>query len=1367
MTADRTLHQSRPTPHRILNGILRGAGVVAAVAAWPAAAQETIVISEFMAVNNASKKPGGQAMIDEEKSYEDWVEVHNQGTSAVNLGGWSLTDTPDTPRKWTFPSVELGAGQYLVVWCSDKNRIDPAAPLHTNFKLSGTGEYLALVKRDGSTVAHEYAPLYPPQSPDVSYGLNGEIIEEKLVGPGSTVRFLAPADASAESTWFLAGFLPDSAWGSAALQTKDTAAPNTTPRIQTVGLGYATSTSSSLNRHLAEGGNVRALLHDAGRTSLWMKTTFTVTDPAARTNLRLRMKFDDGFVAYLNGVEIASANAPEARPLPWNTEATTANADASAVVFREFPLGAAAQLAAGENVLAVHGLNTTLAATSDALWVPELVADTALPPGTQPVYFTAPTPGQANGPGSATVPPIVLDLTENPPAPPAGPFSLPVTARILATKNPVAGATLHWRRMFDAEQSAPMRDDGQGGDAVAGDGVFTGLVTGVTLGAGEMVRWRVTAHDTANQVGRAPANNVPNDSQVYHGVVAQDPALTSTRLPVLHWFMAPGVNPDSTTRVRISLSYGGEFYDNVGADVHGQSTSGFPKKSYNLDFPADRFFRYDPAEGRVADIKLLTNYADKTKVHNTVAYQLLRDAGVAAHFAFPVRIQRNGQFFAVAEFVEDADELYLERAGLNPQGALYKMYSYVVPNLSPGGSGYEKKTRRTENAADLNALATGLAQSGEALLRYGFDNVNLPATVNHLAAYTMTSATDVAHKNYYCFRDTTGTGEWQLLPWDLDLSFGRVWTSDFNYFNDRVYATNAVSPTGAAGNGNKFWDFGFRGSPAITQMYLRRLRTLRDQFLSPPGGPDDWHVVNFSRWLPIIDPPDVSPSDAALDLAKWRPAAWRLSGAPGNVSPFAGYTMAQEINRRLTEYVPQRRTFLYTTYGPSLPPAQPAVPTLTFGTVEFNPGLPNSQNQEYFTIVNPNNYAVELSDWTINGGVEFTFPPGTVIPSATLATAADPDRNKLFVARQAVGLRARTTSPKAGEKRFVVSGYQGQLSARGESLELRTAAGALVASTSWPPAPTPAQQWLRVSEIHYAPAEPTAAESAALPGVAAADFEFLELVNIGPAELDLSGARFVEGVQFTLPENTRLAAGARLVVAARAAALALRHPTATAVTGDWWGRLDNNGERLQLVDGAGETVLDFEYNDSWYPYTEAHGHSLVLLDPSGTPHTDWDQRTRWGVSQQPEGSPAAAGTTGMVYAVWQNHFTPAERDDPSVSGPSANLDNDDLTHLAEYALGQNPRSSQRPADWLHASIVRLDGRPHLAVTYRRAKNLLDVDLTVEASPDGQTWQPAALTELAPVVDHGDGTESVQLRQSTPLPDNTAIGLLRLRITQRP
>lgn len=1329
---------------------------LAAACALPLHAQEPVYISEFMASNTSSRKPNNQPMVDEDNSYEDWVEIYNAGAQAVNLDGWALTDNAANLRKWTFPAVVLNSGQRLIVWCSDKNRRDPSQPLHTNFKLSSGGEYLALVRRDGSTVAHEYAPVYPPQTPNVSYGISGGQSTSTLVGAGAPVRFTSPSSAQDEASWILGSYTPGAEWQTMALEQKDAATPPAAPDLQTAGLGYATS-HQTFAPHIASQGNVQSLLHQdnaADPPSLWMRAAFSIANPASFTNLRLRMKWDDGFIAYLNGVRIASANAPEADPVAWNAAATQARADSAAVVFEEFALGASAQLSAGENILAIHGLNRPISgAISDALFVPELLADAPIPPSEAASYFTTPTPGAANGAGSDAIPPLVLDVPQNAPAPAPGAVSLPITARIIPTKNPVTSVRLHWRKMFLAEASAPMADDGTNGDAAAGDGIYTGVITGVTLAAGEMLRWKVVATDSENKTGRAPAANVPNDSANYYGTVAQDPSLATSQLPVLHWFMAAGTNPDTDTRVRISISYNGEFYDNVGADVHGQSTRGFPKKSYNLDFPTDRPFLWREGAEPVADLKLLTNYADKTKARNTLSYQMMREAGVAAHFAFPVRVQRNGQFYAIADAVEDADDNYLARAGLDPAGALYKMYAHLLPNLPAGSSGYEKKTRRTENAADLNALANGLAATGETRLRYGYDNVNLPATINLLASHILTSNTDVGHKNYYVFRETERNGEWRLLPWDMDLTFGHNWTSDFNYFNDQLYTTNAVSPSGAAGNGNKFYEFGYRGSTAITDMYLRRLRTLRDKYFSPPGGPDDWSVTQFNHWLNVLDPPDIT-SDADLDQAKWGAAAWKLAGAPGSNSPFAAHSMREEIARVLASYLAPRRTYLYTTVGSTFPAAQPAAPPITFGEVDFNPNTAAGQQQEYFVLVNPNTYAVDLSDWKISGGIDFTLPPGTVIPSVSRATASDPDRNKLYVAREAFGFRGRATSPKANEKRLVVSGYSGQLSARGETLELRTDAGILINTTRWDAAPTPSQQWLRVSEIHYAPTDPTAQEMAALPGVIASDFEYIELANTGSAPLDLSGAAFTEGITFVFPSGTTLPSGQRLVVAANAAALALRHPGAANVIGPWSGRLDNNGERLQLVDAVGETVLDFAYDDAWYPWSEAFGHSLVIIDEKNTAYDQWDLRASWTVSAEHEGTPGqAAATPGIVYERWQNHFTAAEIADPAISGPDATPAGDGASNFLKYALATPPREPLA-AHAPRLIVTSQDGQSFLSLEFERPRGVLDIAYSLRTSADLRGWgAPATATEI--IATHGDGTETVRLRQLEPLSANTS------------
>lgn len=122
------------------------------------------VITEFLAANHSTNQ-------DNDGNYSDWIEIHNPDTTPANLAGWALTDDPAVKNKWQFPAITLPAGGYLIVWASGEDRRDPTKPLHTNFALNADGEYLALVKPDGGTVASEFAPAYPAQLDDVSYGV--------------------------------------------------------------------------------------------------------------------------------------------------------------------------------------------------------------------------------------------------------------------------------------------------------------------------------------------------------------------------------------------------------------------------------------------------------------------------------------------------------------------------------------------------------------------------------------------------------------------------------------------------------------------------------------------------------------------------------------------------------------------------------------------------------------------------------------------------------------------------------------------------------------------------------------------------------------------------------------------------------------------------------------------------------------------------------------------------------------------------------------------------------------------------------------------------------------------------------------------
>jgi hypothetical protein len=129
--------------------------------------------------------------------------------------------------------------------------------------------------------------------------------------------------------------------------------------------------------------------------SAYIRLPFTVANPATFSSLTLRTKYDDGFVAYLNGIEVARRNAP-ASPA-WNSTATTSRPNTNVLVAEDIDLtGFLGSLQAGANVLAIQGLNFS-ANDSDFLLHAELMENKVL--GLTNHYFATPTPGSFNSQG--------------------------------------------------------------------------------------------------------------------------------------------------------------------------------------------------------------------------------------------------------------------------------------------------------------------------------------------------------------------------------------------------------------------------------------------------------------------------------------------------------------------------------------------------------------------------------------------------------------------------------------------------------------------------------------------------------------------------------------------------------------------------------------------------------------------------------------------------------------------------------------------------------------------------------------------------------------------------------------------------------
>ncbi len=156
------------------HGIADSAGNAFAGGAWsytvdPAALSGGIRINEFVSGNQ-------NGLRDEDGETQDWIELYNPTATPVDLTGWTLSDNESNAEQWVFPARTLGAGQYLVVFCSGKDRRPATGNLHTNFGLSSpSGEFLALYNSQSPRVAVSlFSPAFPEQRNDTSFGVDAQ-----------------------------------------------------------------------------------------------------------------------------------------------------------------------------------------------------------------------------------------------------------------------------------------------------------------------------------------------------------------------------------------------------------------------------------------------------------------------------------------------------------------------------------------------------------------------------------------------------------------------------------------------------------------------------------------------------------------------------------------------------------------------------------------------------------------------------------------------------------------------------------------------------------------------------------------------------------------------------------------------------------------------------------------------------------------------------------------------------------------------------------------------------------------------------------------------------------------------------------------
>ena len=1227
-----------------------------------------VVISEFMAINN-------QTLADEFGDFPDWVELHNTATNDINLAGWHLTDQTNDLTLWTFPATNLSAGGFIVVFASKKT--NAMVDLHTNFKLSGSGEYLALVQPD-TNIADQFHPEYPQQVPDISYGRSMSSYLDLLAhwtfdDPTTTETLLADTstDGTNNSGVFVSGSIPLGVGGVVAgaielfgNQKIDFGnSSDFARRIWTASMWlYNDPGITGWRTAFGSWGNLTALqTFHIGRDTAGMwsdygggQTRGGIVQDATWTHL-VSVRTLDGQEnsLWINGVKQAQTSSGTPAPLSsenvflgskdgvhnaWDGRIDDLGYFDGTLTSSEIQaIGDLAQppfqysLAEVQQLINLHrAQNGSLTVGSD-VWgftnglgnvegldtngITRLVLDGALQTGLQlglngpPPdstnalgYFATPTPNAINGIGRP-LGPTICNASENLPVIPDN-QNLVLTARVETTTHPFSIVTLNYRVMYGAESSVVMRDDGIGVDAVAGDSVYSAAIPHAQLNPGEMVRWSYFAEDNQSNTTRLPLSPNSTMSAEYFGTMVQDPAVTS-RLPIIYWFIENPALAENVSGTRASVFYLDEFYDNVFVRRRGQTSSNWPKKSFKFEFNEDQHFRFAPDESRVDEFNLNTTYTDKAYIRSVLGFEYYRDAGSAACFSFPMRVEQNGGFYSVGLFIEQPDRDYLRRNGLDDDGALYKVTGNSIWGVESARKtatqGIDKKTRKYEDASDMQTLIDSMALSGTPLENYLFDAIDLPASISYMAASVLIQNIDRTVKNFYLYRDTEGNREWRFLPWDVDLSFGPnalntdtiVATEDAGKGASHPFMGTSAHPYSGLWNG--LLD-AIVNTPKSQEMFLRRLRSLMDEHLATTYFEDRIDALLL----------DLSP-DVLLDQSTW-----------GDNAHFGtlDYTLQAATDQIKTLYLAPRRDHLFVTHTnigtglAGIPEPQSGQPAIHFGTFEKDPTSGN-QNEEYIELVNSNSVAVDISGWRIDGGVEMVFDPGTVIPA----------NDTLYLSPKVTAFRARATGPTGGQGLFVQGDYQGHLSNLGESLTLRGGNRVPVDTLIYTGTASTQQESLRITEVMYHPRTPEG-----ISPFTSDDFEFVEIQNTGETAMNLNGVHFADGISFTFGNET-LTPGTHVIIVHNLQAFSSRYSTnGLFIAGEFTGELNNNGEPLVLRDDKEQNISSFTYDDDrgWPLAAAGAGHALVPQVNAGLTGSLLDYGDNWRAGTFRDGSPGIA-----------------------------------------------------------------------------------------------------------------------------------------------
>lgn len=987
-----------------------------------------------------------------------------------------------------------------------------------------------------------------------------------------------------------------------------------------------TTIASNAERPLTEADFTTLLPLPLADNSFFARYAFTVDRPGSCKLLTVNTRFQDGFALFLNGTPLSLWNAPE----PEFLDRFSIASGGYSIFNPSFPIEIGLTtnlLRQGVNTVAFQvlrqsGVQADIYLQTTATLLEDDSGD--LIAG----YLAPASPGEENPISSLITGPQVTSLTHAPQVPTAGQtvtVTLQTTDFALET---ASSATLYYRRIFESETNFPMTCISN----TPPTRIWQATIPASMLPTPENVwRYYVKVTDTAGSITRYPAYGDPLTEPEYQGSITAPVALEST-LPVFRLFVSAanlsGMDVQysgSGLGARCAVFYNDTLYDNVRIDVRGNTTASFKKKSHSLKFNKGYALDYSHDMPKIRRTSFIAEYPDPSYVRQSMSFWLMRQAGMTSPFHYPAHLRLNGAFYQLAFHSDRISDEMTERFGYDPLGDLYKCVGCFRPDFYSTG-GFEKIAPDTWEGGVanrdiicsnyLNFAKTIQPSVTQPQRRINLlDQMDWTTLINYMAVAHLVQESDNVWANFCTYFDAPNTRRWKAIVYDMNLSWGGYYEASAagEYGADDTRKSHPLygGAVVTGGNYNYLFDAIF-ADPELRAVYLRRLRTIMDTIYQSNDVPLAERIIEteISRLSNSMS------ADALADRAKWgwptTLANWSWNGQQPSIFQgvqllYDGFLTPHRNHYFGTHCVTNTaKTIGYgTAYNAGIPTAQSDNIVIRFGAYEVCPASCN-QEQEYLAFSNTNATPVDISGWQLKGGVTYTFPPATVIPAA--ASPASP--GTLILASSFQGFDTRTNSPRRGEGCYVVAGYTGKLSLRGESLSLVNTTGGTVDTLQTLVNPSPAQEYLRIAEIMYNPP-------------ITQDREFIKLVNISSSTpVPLAGVAFTDGITYTFPTNTpALAPGAVIILGKEAADFAALYGFTPAHI--FSGSLNSAGELLRLVDAVGEKIQDVEYKD-WYISANGLGASIMAKELLTTPYNGFSVASAWYASALENGAPGAA-----------------------------------------------------------------------------------------------------------------------------------------------